>query len=339
MTTYRMCPNALHFKEFYGGYHGTCGETALATALVCATPQTETAQEAIDLMLSMTHEMISLGWASGSGSATMAHLMDEAVRRKFSFDHASYISFEQPLPSTPLHDLLLSTAGVKPIVLEIATAGAGLPGDEAGVHYHFICIVGISDAGYICNDGDNSAINSHLVTYSWAEVERATPCAVMVIDLEEGATGVGLPAGWKDTGSELTNPSNSFVVVHGFRDYILNHVWDATDVPIEDEQHGVADIELHNLPLGGGSIQRFHYSQLSWESAKNVCFKTYLGDEAKFLRDSLVAAEAEIAKLKATPVQQPLDPSIKTALSAALNILQPQAALADEVKVALSKLP
>ena len=47
MPIRKLLPNAQHFAEFYGNFHGTCGETALATALVCATPHIESKQDAI----------------------------------------------------------------------------------------------------------------------------------------------------------------------------------------------------------------------------------------------------------------------------------------------------
>src|SRR5690242_2824657 len=157
----RMLPNAVHFKEFQNdpisGHHytGTCGETALATAMVCATPQIESTQDAINLMMSLARQMISKGWASSpNGSTTTAHLHDEAVLRGFVPDK-NYISFKQPLDPNWFHPLLLEWAGLKPIVIEIARAynlhSLNGGSDEAGVQYHFICIVGIDPDGYWVN--------------------------------------------------------------------------------------------------------------------------------------------------------------------------------------------
>ena len=192
ITDVRMCPNAESFREFYGGYHGTCGETALATALVVATPPIESQAQAIALMLSMTKELIGLKWAAASGSTTMGRLHDEAIRRKFAVDAATFISYKEPLDQTELHNLLLTTAGVKPILIEIARAG-NLPGDEKGVQYHFICVVGICHQGYIVNDGDNAAANAHLVLYTFDQIMAARPCAQMVIDLQAAPKPAPVP--------------------------------------------------------------------------------------------------------------------------------------------------
>ena len=293
-----MCPNALHFSEFQGGYHGTCGETALATALVCASPPIEDTQQAINLMLSMTKELIGLGWASSNGSTTTAHLHDEALRRGFHPDESTFISFSNSIPATKLHNLLLQTAGVKPVILEIARAYA-LPGDESGVDYHFICVVGISPQGYICNDGDNSAIAAHLVTYSWSQIEAAAPCGVLVIE-EQGAGVQGVPAGWRDDGVTLTAP-NGFTAQHAFRAYILAHAnWPPMLMPYGAD-YAVTGGDRHNFTLA-----------LEWVSA--------------------TGATSEVEG----PASLMLDPSIRTDLVAVQASLPTALSL---VQSALAKLP
>lgn len=287
-----LLPNAEHFSEFQGGYHGTCGETALATALTCAGNQTDTAAGAIALMLAMTKEMIALGWASSNGSTTTAHLHDEAHRRGYATDDAHYIPFANQIDPNLLHNILLQFAGVKPIILEIARAYA-LPGDEAGVQYHFICVVGVSPTGYICNDGDNSAISQHLVTYSWAQIEAASPCGVLLIDPLQGPLGV--PAGWTDDGSILTAP-NGHTAQHAFRSYILNHPnWDPLLMPIGQD-----------YAVAGGDRHAFTYA-LEWDRATGQT-KAVEGPDA--------------------PPSPSLDPSIKTDLEAAVATLQASVASA-----------
>lgn len=294
-----MLPNALHFSEFQGGYHGTCGETALATALVCSTPQIESTQDAINLMLSMTKEMIGLGWAAANGSTTMSHLHDEAVRRGFHPDESTLITYTPSIPVDELHNRLLQEAGVKPVVIEIARAYA-LPGDEAGVDYHYICVVGISPQGYVCNDGDNSAISSHLVTYSWAEIEAASPCAVMTLEM---AHTMGIPAGWSDDGSILRAP-NGEVLEHAFRDFVLNHpAWDPMLLPVGGD-----------IGIPGGDRHDFTFA-LEWDSASG---------------QTKAVAGPDYSK---TP--PPLNPAVKTDLEAAQSQLaSASASLSD----ALSKL-
>lgn len=347
--TYRLLPNALHFSEFQGGYHGTCGETALATALVCATPQIETTADAIALLLSTTRELIGLGWASASGSTTTQHLHDEAIRRGFTPD--TFIGFEQPLPSAPLHSLLLSTAGVKPIIIEIAQGG-NLPGDERGLQYHFICIVGITDAGYICNDGDNPASSAQLVTYSWSQIEAAVPCGLLVIDLQpgntQGATPMSVPAGWSDNGKDTLHDPSGIPVIGAMRDYVLSHSWDPADTPMGPEQE-VEQVEMGNAALAHkGVVQFFKMSgQLSWDGSFNggAAWRTWSGQEENALRGNLAAASAQINTLRqqlqaqqAAPAPAPVDPAVKAALQAAADALAPQVALAQELAAAVAKL-
>lgn len=355
MTT-RLLPNALHFSEFQGGYHGTCGETALATAMVCSSAPIESTQDAINLLLSMTREMIGLGWASASGSTPTQRLHDEAIRRGFTPDAGSFISYSEPLDPAVLHPLLLSTAGIKPIILEIARAGL-LPGDEVGVQYHFICIVGITDAGYICNDGDNSQISQHLVTYSWQQIEAAVPCGVLVLEMQQGAnTMAGVPSGWTDDGSALHNPVNGFIVKGQIRYQLMQDGHDPLDVPLDNEV-SVDQVEEANQGYGPGVVQYFKFSQYSaipdpanpgqWKA-----WRTWVGSEAAFLRSQAqtlrqqVKAQAdEIAALKQQPAPPPvpapipLDPSVKAALSQAISQLQPQVALSSLLSAVLSKLP
>lgn len=199
MSIVRLCRNAVHFREFQNdpvtGHHytATCGETVLATAIVCATPETESTEQAIDLMTSLTREMMARGWADKpDGNSTMAHLRDELVLRGFSYDTATFRSFQQPLDASWLHALLRKEAGNRPVVLEIARAGNldAIDGshDERGVNYHYIGVLGIDDQGrFVCNDGDNSAIAQHLVIYTWDEIWSAVPCAAMVVNLKEGS--------------------------------------------------------------------------------------------------------------------------------------------------------
>src|SRR5215467_13361489 len=45
-----------------------------------------------------------------------------------------------------------------------------------------------------------------------------------------GTVAKDVPAGWKDDGTTLTAP-DGVPVVHGFRDWVLEHSWDAPDWP------------------------------------------------------------------------------------------------------------
>lgn len=336
----RMLPNALHFSEFQDGYHGTCGETALATALVCATPPIETSAQAIALMLSITSTLRSEGLADATGATTTSALHSYATSHGFT-PAPGYVSFQQPLDPATLHPYLLANAGVFPIVLELANAQA-LPGDEAGVHYHFLCVVGISPSGYVCNDGDNSAAPTRLVTYSWAELEAAIPCGLLGIEMKGAA--MTLPTGWKMSGAELVDAAGR-VVPAPFDAYIKSHSWLPDDV-LEAEPLMVTQVEMSNPASGHGSVLYFRYSILAAPTGKAV-YALYAGSEAGRMREMLAQKEAEIAALQkqvaaipapAAPAPAPLDPSVKNALAAALQLLQPQATLFSEIQSAIKTL-
>ena len=210
MAATRDLPNEVHFKEFQNdpvtGHHytATCGETALAQAMVCASPPIESTQDAINLMTSMTREMMSKGWAdTPNGSTTVAHLKEEAELRGFVVNTAAfkdpggtsmslYQSFSSNLNQNWLHAVLLDRAGVQPIVLEVSKAynlhSYNGGSDEAGVQYHYICVVGINPDGYVCMDGDNSTIATHLEVYPWSVIQAAGVCGVLILEMQEVAT-------------------------------------------------------------------------------------------------------------------------------------------------------
>lgn len=331
----RMLPNAVHFSEFQGGYHGTCGETALASAEVCATPPIETTAQAIALMLSITATLRTEGQASVSGATTTAALREYAIAHGFTIA-PGHVDYQQPLDPAMLHPYLLAHAGLYPIILELANAQA-LPGDGVGVHYHFLCVVGINPAGYVCNDGDNTAAPTRLVTYSWAQLEAAIPCGLLGIEMQ--LAPAHLPAGWKDAGGLLSAPGSAFTVGTGFREYILAHPWEPSEVPLGPETD-VAEVEVANPTHGAGTVQYFPHSALIWSRSENVVLRSWVGREAMVLREQVAKREAEIAALQkqvaATPA--PLDPAVKNVLAAALQQLQPFATLSAELKAALATL-
>lgn len=314
-----LLPNAVHFKEFYGGYTGTCGETALTAALICAERIPDDHNAAVALMLAITSEMRQVGWASANGASTLWSLAREAASKRGAQIAVEW-DYAEPFPHN-WHQELLADAGHKPIVLQFANAQA-LPGDERGVHYHFIAVLGRCPAGYICMDGDNWQIEQNFVIYSATDLTNAVPCGLLT--LEEKGLPVGLPSGWTDDGTALHNPKNAFVVTLGFRDYILSHPWSATDIPLCDA-FGRTPVEYGNPGLGGGTLQYFRESgQLSYTQARGV-FATWSGQEM----------EALLGRV-APPA--PLDPAIKTALVSASQLLQPSASAFDEVSAALKKL-
>jgi hypothetical protein len=313
MAIKRMCPNAVHFREFQNDpvtghrYHGTCGETSLATAMACATPEIETTQQAIDLMMSMTREMMALGWADKpEGNTTTGHLYVEAAKRGFTVAKPFY-RWTDPIPSATLHPLLLQYAGIKPIVLMITHAGEGLIAvdgshAEAGVNGHFICVVGLADEGYVTMDGDNNVIADHLVIYPWSAIEKAHVTGFLMLEPKQGGSNVAVPKSWKDENGVITAP-NSVSVVRGFAAYIRKNAWQEDDYPLEAE-HAVEQVEVGNPALGAGIVQTFRKRQLSYTTKLDV-FETWTGHELLTVKQLLAAAQARIKELEAAPAPAP----------------------------------
>jgi len=73
-----------------------------------------------------------------------------------------------------------------------------------------------------------------------------------------------VPAGWRDDQERgVLHAPNGYVVIQGFRSYVLSHPWAADNWPLENEHH-CEQLERSNAALGGGSIQRFRKTTLEW---------------------------------------------------------------------------
>ena len=99
---------------------------------------------------------------------------------------------------------------------------------------------------------------------------------------QKGST-MAIPQGWKDdpTTGVLTAP-NGIAVVHGFRDYILTHNWDAGDLPVAVEA-GRDPLEISDPTVGAGTYQCFYWIMLEWTPARGV-FVAYVGKELSATR-------------------------------------------------------
>lgn len=164
-------------------------------------------------------------------------------------------------------------------------------------------------------------------------------------------SSVMLPVGWSDDG--LTLKCNNFVVVKGFRDYVLQRLldgaWRGDDIPVENEQ-SVQQLEQSNPGLGGGSRQRFRYSTLEWTPDRGV-FQAYVGPELIKLEQLLLIANAQIQQLQKQqpapplPAPTPLPANISQAVQAinAIGVMAEQLksdgdTIAQAVKNALTAL-
>jgi hypothetical protein len=162
-------------SEFVAGFHGDCGEDAELEALhsLIGTPLT-TASLAAIVQRHQQH-----GWADATGAEPLS-----SIAKDLDLLGVHYIlyTYQEPWPEAYWHPLLLANAGRKPVILQLANAGT-LPGDESGVHYHFVLVEGINPSGYPTGDGDNAAATKgQLVTYSIGDLVAAQPCGMIVCE-------------------------------------------------------------------------------------------------------------------------------------------------------------
>lgn len=112
------------------------------------------------------------------------------------------------------------------------------------------------------------------------------PMADLIAYVESGGSGVGVPIGWHDDGTNLTAP-NGIIVHTGFRTWILTHPWDAGDTPVAPE-YGANPVELaYHQPVGpqSGTRQLFLYSELCWTATRGV-YRASVGREFQHLYDA-----------------------------------------------------
>lgn len=134
------------------------------------------------------------------------------------------------------------------------------------------------------------------------------------------AVSMPVPQGWKDNGSTLTAP-NGHYLVSGFRKWVMDHNWDASDQPNEEE-YGVPEVLLHNTQVGGGTRVTTRDHLLWWTAKDGVHQEPYMGLELSSCYGTIAKLEAEVKSLQNTT---PLPTDIKnfmTAVSQAVQQLQ-----------------
>lgn len=107
-----------------------------------------------------------------------------------------------------------------------------------------------------------------------------------------------LPQGWTDDGNALHNPRNSFVVSGGFRKHVLAAgSWAGGDVPLENEEQGLAHLQEASPDEGAGNRQLFVLHELAWQKATGNIFEVYLGSELQAVRAARDALQATYNQL------------------------------------------
>lgn len=101
-----------------------------------------------------------------------------------------------------------------------------------------------------------------------------------------GVNNMGIPSNWHDDGTTLTAP-NGHRVVLGFRQWVLDHNWDNTNMPLEEEYHS-KPLELSNPSLGEGQKQCFNQTTLEFT---DHVFEAYQGQEIFALRQEIVTLQ------------------------------------------------
>lgn len=196
MAILRLCPNSQHIKEFYGGFTGTCTQTSAAMCLASAEGTPDTHDGVVNLMLSMTHDMIAANTAAANGAATVANMAAELRKRGGSvateWDYAS-----DRLPQDWI-SLLRANAGIRPILLQLANAQAITDAyghaQDGGVHYHAIAVLGIANEGYVVADPNNPNVENTLDTYPLWALNNASPCGLIMLNVKAQATPSPAPA-------------------------------------------------------------------------------------------------------------------------------------------------
>lgn len=282
--------DAGHITEFYAGYTGTCGECALEVGDAACNHR----KADLNDMVAITHEMQAHGGASANGASTLYSLAREAERRGLPI--LTEWDYAEPFPHD-WHTLLLQNNGKNPVILQLANGQALRDvetgaADEAGLHYHFIVVLGGQADGYVTNDGDNPQVSSRFQVYSYGVLENAVICGLLMLAPLASPRPVTLPTGWKDdpTTQTLTAP-NGVVVTQGFRDQMLFKdptLFARLGLPLKSA-YSTLSVEPGNPSIGPGTRQDFQMGSLGWTPSRGV-YLIWVGQD-------LEALTAQVASL------------------------------------------
>lgn len=248
-------------------YTDACGPCAYETAAANISGLAPTQSG----MTAIRNDMIAHGKFTPGGGCTIADLQwfastDAVNVTGFHDNETAYQQYQENLPVTELRQWLQQNKGA--IIIEIGNAYK-LPYNEQGVHYHFVCTLdydSTTDKALVANGDRVPAGGPDWITLD--EIANADIVGMLALNSpthmgSSGGSNVAVPNGWTDdsaTGT-LSAPGGKATVHLGFRDYILAHSWDSSDIP-QTGEISVSDLLLEDGRWGNGNIQVFTFSVL-----------------------------------------------------------------------------
>lgn len=171
-------------SEFYHdpltgqNYNGTCTQTAFECC-ICTLDKRWADQ---GHMAVWARDMIAHGLSQSNGASTVAAIAKYG--RSIVYKTPVEWDFGTVWAENVWHDFIVNTAGIHPILLQVANGQALVDAetgsrDEAGLHYHAIAIGGKQSTGYICADGDNPEAGKRKQIYTWTTLVAAQPCGLV----------------------------------------------------------------------------------------------------------------------------------------------------------------
>ena len=147
----------------------------------------------------ITGRDVARGWASASGAEPLNSIAKDLELCGVAFTNEGY---SEPF-NADWRGALASVGGVRPLIFELAVGGA-LPGDESGLHYHFICCLGWDQEAGVGRfaDGDNAQARgatgpAAVVSFTLAELEAARICGLLISNETPPAPPAPVPTGMR----------------------------------------------------------------------------------------------------------------------------------------------